>query len=454
MVLGFRRFIVAAFSVIFLLGCQPDGGSSPGNKNSKGEGTPDVTEPPGPTKNPEPHVTVKLDTVNSKAHLSKPIVIMISIDGFRADYLQKYQPPTLLSWAREGVQSEGLIPSFPTLTFPNHITLVTGLRPGHHGIVGNTFYDEKRKAYYTMSDNDAVNDGSWYRGEPIWTVAEKNGMLAGTFFWVGSESKIGGIDPTYMAQYNGKVTNSRRIQSVIEWLKLPEARRPHFIGLYFSDVDSSGHVYGPDAPETKKAVLEIDKDLAVLKKAIEGLRLPIQVIVVSDHGMKTVDQTVDISGVQSLNGFETTGRGALAAFYSDDSVAIEKAYQDLKRLKGPFQVYKGNNLPPHWQLSDEDRRGDIVVIGDPGVYIGFQSFSPTGVGTSNKATHGWDARETKDLDGLFIASGSLFKKGLKIRAFDNVHVYPLVLHILGLNSEEPHDGDLRQLKPILKTRVQ
>lgn len=407
-----------------------------------------VTDGPGAEVPAEPKITIKEDTFNHPIHQVKPVVVMISIDGFRADYMRKYAPPTLMAWARDGVLADGLIPSFPTLTFPNHVTLVTGLRPGKHGIVGNTFYDKERKAYYSISDGASTDDGSWYRGEPLWTVAEKSGMLSATFYWVGSEAGIGGEHPTYMAHYDGKVTNDKRIKTVIDWLHLPYHRRPHFISLYFSDVDSAGHKYGPDAIETKKSVLEIDTQLSVLKKAISQLDYQVQVIIVSDHGMKNIEHTVDISSAETLRTFETSGRGALASFYSDDQAAIEKAMEELKQIKGPFKAYRGSELPKEWALIDKNRRGDIVVVGEPGAYVGF-GFSPAGIGSSNKATHGWDAKNTKELNGLFIASGSMFKKGHKIDAFDNVHIYPMVLNILGLQASEPHDGDLKVLKPIL-----
>lgn len=393
---------------------------------------------------------------NAERVLTKPIVVMISIDGFRHDYLDKYQPPTLLAWAKEGVRAKGIIPSFPTLTFPNHISLITGRRPGHHGIVGNAFYDEARKQGYTMADKAAVNDGSWYRGEPIWVAAERNGMRAATFFWVGSEAKIGGVDPTYlMKPYSDNVPNAQRVDQVTEWLSLPEERKPHFISLYFSEVDSMGHKFGPESEETKKAVLTIDAELGRLKAFIDRSGAAVQVVVVSDHGMKLIKETVDLSAAESLMKMKDSGRGALTYFYSDDEALIEKAYQEVKAIQaktpGKFQVYKPKELPVRWAMEDVDRRGDLIVVGEPGVYIGFKrSFETGNVGSSNKATHGWDVASSEDLQGLFIASGSLFKRGLRIPAFDNVHVYPLVMHVLDLKSQESHDGDLKVLQPILK----
>ncbi|MEZ0392348.1 MAG: alkaline phosphatase family protein [Pseudobdellovibrionaceae bacterium] len=456
MTAGLKRSIFILLTLCFLASCQfdyngiwgPQPGDSGSDRNSESQHDNRDDEP---QKKPLV-VTENPQTENADFQQKKPTVVMISIDGFRADYLDRYQPPTLLAWAREGVRADGLVPSFPSLTFPNHVTLVTGRRPGNHGIVGNFFYDEKLKEHYAMTTGDGEDQGYWYRGEPLWTVAEKNQMLAATFFWVGSQSRIGGIDPTYMAHYNGDVENKTRVETVIKWLKLPEVRRPHFISLYFSDVDSMGHKYGPDAEETKNAVLSIDRELAVLKKAIEEMKRPVQVILVSDHGMKNVEKTVDLSSIEILKQFENSGKGAVTYFYSDDSAAIETAYQEIKNLPGEFAVYKGDNLPARWQMNDSDRRGDIVVVGNPGVYIGFELFQSMAVGTSNKATHGWDPVGVPELNGLFIASGSMFKRGQRIRAFDNVHVYPLVLNILGLQSAEYYDGDLRVLKPILKKR--
>ncbi len=392
--------------------------------------------------------------VNAQSQMSKPTVIMISIDGFRADYLDLYKPPTLLSWAKNGVRSEGLIPAFPTLTFPNHVSLVTGLRPGNHGIVGNTFYDEKKEKFYTMTDPKSVNDGSWYRGVPLWAAAEKQGMLAATCFWVGSEAKIGGIDPTYLKKYDGRVSNDQRVKWITEWLSLPDSKRPHFINLYFSDVDASGHKFGANTEETKQAVLSIDQSLSQLKTFIEKNKLDVQIVVVSDHGMKTVEKTIDITSVTStsLKSFKNSGRGALVTFYTDDDSLVEKAYTDLKNIPGEFSVYKASELPAHWSLNDPDRRGDIIVIGNPGVYIGFNNGFSSEIGTSSIATHGWDAKNTAELNGLFIAYGSQFKKALRIPAIENVHVYPLVMDILELDSGGEIDGKLEVLKPVLKRR--
>ena len=390
--------------------------------------------------------------VNALSQMQKPIVILISIDGFRYDYLEKFRPPTLLSWAKNGVRADGLIPSFPTLTFPNHISIITGLRPGHHGIVGNKFYDKTRQKFYALGDNASVNDGSWYRGTPLWAAAEKEQMLSATCFWVGSEAKIGGVEQTYLKPYDGKVPNIQRVKWVTEWLGLPAERRPHFISLYFSDVDSNGHYFGPDAEETKKSVLEIDTALGQLNDFIRKQKMDVQIVVVSDHGMKMIDKVVDLSDLISMKKFKTSGKGALVSLYSDDKDEVEKTYLDLKKRNGPYHVYKGAEFPPRWQFDDIDRRGDILIVGDPGVYLGFQDEFNTkghGINPVNVATHGWDAETTPEMNGLFIATGSQFNKGQRIKAFENVHVFPLIKHILELRADYKIDGNFEAVSSIL-----
>ncbi|MGZ5279059.1 MAG: alkaline phosphatase family protein, partial [Pseudobdellovibrionaceae bacterium] len=229
---------------------------------------------------------------------------------------------------------------------------------------------------------------------------------------------------------------------------------PHFISLYFSDVDSMGHKHGPDAEETKKSVLDIDQELGRLKAFIAKSGLPVQVVAVSDHGMKSIDETVDLSSAKSLMQMKDSGRGAIVYFYSDDTALIESAYKEVKQLQtqspGKFRIYKAKDLPKRWQMDDVDRRGDLIVVGEPGVYVGFKRTENGSVSSSNKATHGWDVQQTPEMLGLFIANGSAFKRGLTIPAFDNVHVYPMVMGILGLKTTVANDSNSAVLKPILK----
>src|SRR5579863_3743282 len=185
---------------------------------------------------------------NAAAQQSRPYVVMVSLDGFRYDYARKDGAKHLLALGKEGaVAAEGMIPAYPSLTFPNHYTLVTGLYPEHHGIVANNFYDPARKERYSYTNPATSHDGSWYGGEPLWVLAEKQGMRTACFFWPGSEAAIEGVRPTYYMKYDSKFPNEKRVEQVLDWLKLPEAQRPHFITLYFSLTDSRGHEYGPES---------------------------------------------------------------------------------------------------------------------------------------------------------------------------------------------------------------
>src|SRR5579862_206583 len=220
---------------------------------------------------------------NAASQRSKHYVVLVSLDGFRYDYAKKYGATHLLAIAAHGASvPDGMIPSYPSLTFPNHYTLVTGLYPEHHGIVGNQFYDPARNERYTFTDPKTATDGSWYGGTPLWSLAEKQGMRTACFFWPGSEAKIAGERPSYYLHFDNKFPDEQRIDQVIAWLRLPPAQRPHFITLYYSDVDHAGHEFGPDAPQTAAAVHHLDALMGTLEKDLNALHLPIDLIVVSD----------------------------------------------------------------------------------------------------------------------------------------------------------------------------
>src|ERR1700760_4614573 len=188
---------------------------------------------------------------NSAAQQRKHYVVLVSIDGFRYDYARKYGATHLLAIAEKGASvPDGMLPSYPSLTFPNHYTIVTGLYPEHHGIVANNFYDPARKERYSYSDPATNSDGSWYGGEPLWVLAEKQGMRAACFFWPGSEAEIDAARPSYYLKFDDRFPDEKRIDQVVAWLRLPPEQRPHFITLYYSAVDRAGHQFGPNTPQT------------------------------------------------------------------------------------------------------------------------------------------------------------------------------------------------------------
>ena len=226
---------------------------------------------------------------NSPAQQQKPYVIFISADGFRHDLADKYQAKNLLALRAQGSAAPSMTPSFPSVTFPNHYSLATGLYPSHHGLVDNTFFDPQMGKGYRIGDRVAVEDSSFYGGTPIWVLAEQQQMLSASFFWVGSETAVKGIRPTYYYRFNDKISFDTRLQAVKDWLTLPEDRRPHLITFYLSQVDHAEHMFGPNSKQAEEAVHLVDDVIGRMVKMVDSLRLPVNYVFVSDHGMAQVD---------------------------------------------------------------------------------------------------------------------------------------------------------------------
>ena len=239
-----------------------------------------VGEPPR-----SPVITVP-NPPNTPAQQKKHYLVLVSLDGFRYDYPQKYGAPHLLALGRAGASApDGMLPAYPSLTFPNHFSIVTGLYPEHHGIVANTFYDPARRQTFSYK-NDATNsDGTWYGGTPLWSLAEAQGMRAASFFWPGSEAEIAGHRPTFYLHFQDTFPDTGRIDQIIAWLRLPAAERPHFLTLYYSNVDHAGHTFGPDSDQTRDAVHHLDDMIGLLHKRLRKLHLPVDLVVIADHGM-------------------------------------------------------------------------------------------------------------------------------------------------------------------------
>lgn len=381
---------------------------------------------------------------NSKEQLDKPYVILISIDGFRFDYAEKYGAKNLLAF---DVKSERMIPSFPTKTFPNHYAIVTGLYPGHNGLVSNDFYDRAIMETYSPGNRKTVEDPQFYNGIPLWVLASQQNMVSASMFWVGSEAPIQGISPTYYFKYNGKIDHLDRINKVVQWLQLPEEKRPHIITLYFSITDDLGHKFGPDSDEIKQGVLEIDTVIGNLLSKVDQLDLPINSIVVSDHGMLKIDRENIIYPEKLFPSDMRFTASFPAMVYSDDSARIDSLYRALKKDTSKYLVYLKNNLPQHFHYDQNPERiGDLVLMPKPPYNFGRMG-NVVSAGTS---THGYDPSTTPEMGAIFYAKGPAFRK-LTIPPFENVNVYPLVANILDLNYQaDSIDGNFEVLKPILK----
>ena len=395
----------------------------------------------------KPQVIEVANADNRAEQLAKHYVVLVSIDGFRYDYAKLYGATHLEAIAKDGATaSDGMLPSYPSVTFPNHYTLVTGLYPEHHGIVAMSFYDPARKERYAYNDPKTVVDGSWYRGVPLWSLAEKQGMRAACFFWPGSEAEIAGKRPSYYLKYDDSVPDDERVDQVVDWLKLPAEKRPHFVTLYFGEVDHAGHEYGPDASQTRAAVRHVDAEVGILRSKLGKLHLPIDLVVVSDHGMATeqggwinLDQYADFTGVETV--------GAL--MYSTSEEAAAKLYAKLRIQSDKFKVYRRSKMPKDLDYTDEPRIGDPVVVATGPYAIRVHGpADPAKSGPPNKGAHGYDPRVVPEMRAIFYAEGPDIRKGVVLKPFENVNVYPFLAEILGLDAPAT-DGSASVLEPAL-----
>jgi predicted AlkP superfamily pyrophosphatase or phosphodiesterase len=384
---------------------------------------------------------------NSEAAQKAHYVVLVSLDGFRWDYATREKATHLLALGKQGVWApDGMMPSFPSLTFPNHYTIVTGLYPEHHGLVANGFYDPAKNARYAINDQAAVSDGSWYGGTPLWSLAESQGMRTACFFWPGSEAKIAGYQPTYYLHFDNKIDESARIEQVLAWLRLPPADRPHFITLYYNEPDHSAHEHGPDSPETKAAIAKVDALIGKLKEGLDTTGLPIDLVVVSDHGMAKVQgDWITLDTFADLSGVETAG----FLLYAKSDTDAERVYNQLKKASSQFVVYRRKDFPAELNYRDNARIGDPVIL-PTGPFIIRAHAPPAGKPDGAPVgMHGYDPHKMPQMKASFFAAGPDIVSGHTVRPFENVNLYPWLAHMLGLNAAKS-DGSLNVLAGILR----
>jgi alkaline phosphatase D len=390
---------------------------------------------------------------NSEAAQKAHYVVLVSLDGFRWDYAKRDNASHLLALGRKGVWApEGMLPSYPSVTFPNHFTIVTGLYPEHHGLVANNFYDEAKQARYGVSDPTTVTDGSWYSGVPLWSLAESQGMRTACLFWPGSEAEIAGHRPTWYARFDSKTEGTdavqqARIDDSITLLRLPEADRPHFITIYYDEPDREGHEFGPDARETRAAVLRVDELVGKLKAALDSTGLPINLVVISDHGMVKVEGGwITLDKLADLTGFEAVG----TLLYGKTEEDRTRLYNQLKKASSQFVVFRRKDVPAGLNYNLNARVGDPVVIAT-GPYA-IRAREPAAGNPDqppNPGMHGLDPRRVPQMKASFFATGPDIVSGKTVAPFENVNLYPWMAHLLGLTAPRT-DGSLNVLAGTLR----
>ena len=376
-------------------------------------------------------------------------VVLISLDAFRWDYLSRPNAVNLRRLAASGVHAERMVPSFPSLTFPNHYTIATGLYPEHHGIVANNMTDATL-GKFSMSDTIAVRDVAWWGGEPIWITAEKQGRRAGAFFWPGSELAHDGVWASRWMKFDDKFPNGARIDSVLKWLTLPNRQALSLVTLYYSDVDHAGHDAGPATPAVDSAIARVDSQVGRLidGMAARGLSSRVNVIVVADHGMAAIspDRAIFLDDYIAVTDVDI-GEFAANATLTPKPGKLDAVFAKLKGANNPhMSVYRKGEVPTRFHYDTNARIAPLILMAEEGwtftTHDRFAKRQPRG------GAHGYD-NQLSSMGAIFVASGPAFRQGYTAPAFQNIHVYELICHILGLKPAK-NDGSIDSTKAMLR----
>ncbi len=375
--------------------------------------------------------------------------VLISLDGFRADYITRPYAKRLRELAARGTRLERMIPAFPSKTFPNHHTVVTGLYPEHHGIIANTMNDSVIGKTFTISDSMVARDTRWWGGEPIWNTAERQGVKTAAMFWPGSDYEIQGRRPSWYTPFNNKYPNRDRIAKVLEWLSMPVGQGPRFVTLYYSTTDDAGHDFGPMHIKTDSAIARVDTLVGELLDGIaaRGLTDRTNIIIVSDHGMTEVDTSrqVFLDDYINVDDADVVDWSPVVAITPKPG-KFDAVYAGLKRAPH-VQVYHKDSVPERFHYRSHPRITPIVLIADEG-------WSPTTRWRAanrkpiHGGTHGFD-NQLPSMGALFLAAGPDIAQGQVLKPVQNIHVYELLAKLLGVKPA-PNDGSPDSLRAVLR----
>ena len=389
----------------------------------------------------------------SSVSWAKTPLVLLSIDGFAQRYIAQYQPKNLMSLMQQGTSAKALLPIYPSKTFPNHLSIITGRYPINHGIVHNTFYHRDIDKDYKLGDGK--NDARWLTAKPLWHINEMQGNKSAVYFWPESETAIDNKTASYYYPYKHSTPNKKRLEQILAWLRLPESERPNFIAGYFASVDDAGHKFGENSPQLIDAISKLDALLGDFFQQInQEFKGKVNVVIVSDHGMTKVNkhhvikwQENIIEGVKAING------STQLYLYSDNEIKLQQSVQlfinaQTENKQAQYRVYQYIDYPAHWHLN----RKTAVV---PNVII---EALPSYVFSQDKAnikaeTHGYDPKSSQDLEAIFIATGPAFRKNKQIAAFENIHVLPIITRALGLKDVDNIDGNYQVAEQVVSQIV-
>jgi len=383
----------------------------------------------------------------------RPYLVLVSIDGFRHDFDRLAETPALDRMARTGLRAEALVPAYPTLTFPNHYSIATGLLPQRHGLVANRFLDADRSRWYDMKDRDAVQDGAWYDGEPVWVTAERQGLRSAAYYFVGTEADIDGVRPSDWRLFDPNVPGEARVNQVLDWLRAPADERPQLVTLYFEHVDTETHAHGVASAESIASIREVDR---LLDRLQDGLaRLPfadrVHLVVLSDHGMGAyrddeaplvLDRVIDLEGVNVVEG----GSYAFLYFDGDRESRAWAAQAAIDRAWRCGRALRPDELPAAWRAGAGDRFPDLFVQPDAGCGV---ISTASQAHRMTAADHGWPP-DAPDMHGILYATGPRIAPGTTTGPVHVTDVQPFLLELLGLEPPAPGDGDPQRLAALLR----
>lgn len=413
-------------------------------------------------------------TLSNGTSLFAPTTILISLDGFRADFLQRGLTPVLNGFIQDGVSPLYMMPSFPSVTFPNHYTMVTGLYPEAHGIVGNSFWDpnDEQEFYYTKPQQSL--QGKWWGGEPVWLTAEKQGIRTAVHMWPGSEAAIGDVPTSHVDKYDGKEDLAIKAERIFHFLDLPgtdspsasmENPRPQLIAAYVPNVDSDGHGFGPNSTQIRQTIRSVDEMLGEIFQGLEERNLTqiVNIVVVSDHGMATTSthRVVQLEDLLDVNDIAHVDGWPLFGFRPKDPAKLQNMYDSLKaktKSMPHLHVYlRDKDMPERYHFSKNPRIAPLWIVPDAGWAIAPKSEFDVEKAKKEKliyhprGLHGYDF-EHPLMRAIFVARGPAFPhpKGSRIDNFQNIELYNIVCDTLGINPA-PNNGTLRlPLKPVGK----
>ena len=395
------------------------------------------------------------------AESAKPPLILLSVDGFSHDYLTTYHPKNILNFAKTGVVAK-LLPVYPSKTFPNHLSIITGVYPQKHGLLHNKFYHPGLGEMYRLGAGK--NNSAWLTAKSLWSIAEENKITSAVYFWPESEVIGQGRQPTYNIPYNRTATDKEHFDQIIDWLKLPNSKAPKLILSYFSSVDDAGHNFGLGSVELAQAITNIDDMIGkFMKRLQQEIPQPVNVILLSDHGMVQIDRMKNIKTSMVFNDtlkkmitdkMITVAQSSTQLYvYFAENMLIKQQKSVVEQIKlqqkinsNLYLVYHKKNYPEHWEFNTNlEITPDLVIEAEPSATFINEKYAH-----SNLATHGYDPINQDELNAVFLASGPDFIIGKEIAPFENIHIVPLMAHLLGLKPLDNIDGKFEILSPIIK----